>query len=125
MAVADLNSVVLVGRMTRDVNLTFTNAGLAIGEGAIAINHRPAKDKEPESSFIAFKFFGKFAETMSKYLTKGQQVAIRGYLKQERWQDKESGANRSKVVMIAEECELVGGKSNGDNAGSGDGFGYN
>lgn len=125
MAVADINLTIQIGRLTRDAELTYTNNGLPILNGSIAITHRAGKDREPESSFFDFRMFGKFAEVMAPFLVKGKQICLKGYLKQDRWQDKNDGSNRSKVTIMADEIQLVGGNGNqGSNGGNSYGGGY-
>lgn len=125
MAIADINNVLEIGRVTRDAELKYTNGGMAILAGSIAVNHRGNKDGAQESSFFDFKLFGKFAETMAPFMVKGQQVALKGYLKQQRWKDNE-GQNHSRIEIIADELELLGGKKQeqgGSGYNSGDGYG--
>lgn len=129
----DINKTTLVGRVVRDTELTYTNGGLAITSGSLAVNHRPAKNSAQEVSYFDFKILGKFGETMTKYLTRGTQIAITGYLKQDRWQTQD-GSNRSRVTVMVEELELLGGSNQNGNNGyqnggnsyqdNGDGYDY-
>lgn len=107
----DLNSVVLIGRLTRDSELKYTNGGTAVSKFAIACNKR-RKDGDQwndEASFFDIVLWGKSAEGLNQYLTKGKQVAIEGELNQNRWT--QDGQNRSKVEIIARSVQLLGGKS--------------
>jgi len=105
----DLNHVDLVGRLTRDCEMKYTNSGAAVAKFSIANNQRRKKGEEwvDEASFFDITLWGKAAEAVSKYLTKGKQVAVAGTLKQERWE--QEGQPRSKVAITAEHVQLLGG----------------
>lgn len=111
----DINSVIVAGYLPRDVELKYTQGGMAIADGAIAVN-RSVKNADGtyknSASFFDFSVFGKVAESLKPYLLKGKQVAINGYLKQEVWTDRETGAKRSRVKICAIEIELLGGSQN-------------
>ena len=113
----DLNSVVLVGRLTRDIDLKYTSSGMAIANGSIAVNRDTGRNSErvQETSFFDITMFGKLAETLKPYLTKGKQVAIIGGLTQDRWKD-QNGNNRSSVKIIINEIQLVGGRGENNSA---------
>lgn len=119
---ADINRVTLVGNLTRDSQLKYTPGGMAICEFSLAINNRRKQGEEwvDEANFFDVTLFGRQGEAIQRYLLKGKQVGVDGRLKQDRWQDKESGQNRSKVVVIADNVMLLGGGSGGSgNAGGG------
>jgi single-strand DNA-binding protein len=105
----DINSVVLVGRLTRESEIRYTNGGMAILTFSLAVGKRVKKgDKwEDEADFFDCKMFGKGAESVSKYLEKGKQVAISGTLSQSRWE--KDGQKYSKVEVIANTLQLLGG----------------
>lgn len=105
----DINQVTLVGRLTKDAELRYTNSGLAIGRFSVAVNRSIKRDNkwEDEVSFFDCVIFNRFAETMIKYLVKGQQVAVNGELKQDRWQ--KDGKTNSKVQVIVCNLQLLGG----------------
>jgi len=94
---SDLNRVTLIGRLTRDAALKFTNSGLAILEFSIAVDRSVKRnDKwEKEAHFFDITLFGKLGEAIAQYMTKGQQVAVDAHLQQDRWGDKETGKKRS------------------------------
>lgn len=126
MATTDINKVILVGRMTRNAEISYTLGGMAILQGSLAVNWH-YKDSD-EVSYFDFKLFGKFAEVMQPHLTTGQQIALDGTLKQERWTDKETNKGRSKVVIIADSLQLLGGRKDDSyqqNNGYDDGFQQN
>lgn len=120
----DINRTVLVGRLTRDIEIKRTGAGAAIGIASIAVNRSRKQNGEwtDETSFFDVKIFGKTAESLSPYLTKGKQIAVEGFLKQERWQ--KDGQNFSRVTVGAENVQLFGGNSGNDNQQQNGGYGY-
>ena len=110
-----LNRVFLIGNLTRDVELKYTQSGLAIAEFGLAVN-RKSKDGKEEVLFADITVFARQAETCSEYLAKGRPVFIEGRLKLDQWNDKETGQKRSKLGVIAERVQFLGGKD--DNAGT-------
>ena len=114
---ADLNIVALVGRLTRPCEMRYTNSGFAICSFSLAVNRRrKAQDGSwgDEVSFFECTYFGKAAEGVSQYLTKGQQVSVQGSLDQQTWET--NGQKRSKVVVIVNSLSLLGsGNSNNQN----------
>ena len=135
---ADINRVIEIGRLTRDEELSYTPGGMAVGKISIAVNRRVKKGQEwtDEVNYFDVSIFGKQAENLKQYLTKGKQVAVDGYLKQDRWQDQATGQNRSAIKIIANDIQLLGGRDGGNNQLSqitgyerddygDDGYGYN
>lgn len=120
----DLNRATLIGRLTRDAELAYTPGGMAIATMAIAINRSAKKGEQwiDEANYFDVKVFGKTAENLKQYLTKGKQIAVDGYLHQDRWE--KDGQKFSKVIIHANDIELLGGKSDGGQAQSNDGYGY-
>lgn len=108
----NINSVVLVGNLTRDAELKHTNSGTAIVRAALAVNRRKKVGDawQDEANFFDVTVIGKMGESVHKYLTKGQQIAVQGELHQERWES--DGQARSKVVIVANGLQLLGGKRN-------------
>lgn len=107
----DLNNVSIIGRLTRDAELKYTQGGYPVASFSIAVN-RSRKDGEKfvdEASFFECSMFGKSAESLKQYMTKGKQIAVIGELRQERWES--DGQSRSRVVIVANNVQLLGGKS--------------
>ncbi|HHU36831.1 MAG TPA: single-stranded DNA-binding protein [Treponema sp.] len=106
---ADVNHVVLIGRLTRDAELKYTSGGLAVCKFAIAVNRRRKSGDQwvEEASFFDIVLFGRSGEAINQYLVKGKQVAIEGELNQNRWE--QDGQNRSKVEINASNVQLLGG----------------
>ncbi len=118
MAGTDLNSVVLIGRLTRDVELRYLPTGNAVADMSIAVNRNKKEGEQwiSEANFFDVSLFGKSAENLKQYLLRGTQIAVQGYLKQDRWE--KDGQKFSKIRIVANNVELLGGKSNGS-AGNG------
>jgi len=106
----DLNCVFIVGRLTRDMELKYTSGGMAIGKFSLAVNRKKKSGEQwvDEASFFDVTCFGKTAENLKQYMTKGKQVGVDGSLHQDRWQD-DSGQTRSRVVINADNIQLLGG----------------
>jgi len=112
---SDVNIVVLVGRLTRDAELKYTNSGMAICRFSIAINRRRKQGDQwvDEPNFFDVDYWGKGGEAVNQYLTKGKQVAVQGELRQDKWE--QDGQSRSKIVINATNVQLLG--SAGGSAG--------
>jgi len=108
--VADVNYVVLVGRLTRDANLKFTNSGLPICEFSLALNRRTKQGETwtEEAHFFDVTLFGKQGEAVAQYMTKGTQIAVEGELRQDRWE--QDGQKRSKIKIVANNVQLLGSR---------------
>lgn len=117
MANMDINHVIEIGRLTRDAEVTYTPGGMAVAKFSIAVNRRVKKGQEwvDEANYFDVSVFGKQAENLKQFLTKGKQVCVDGYLKQDRWQDQATGQNRSAVKIIANDTQLLGGRDGGNN----------
>jgi single-strand DNA-binding protein len=113
---ADLNRVTLIGRLTRDAELKYTSGGTAVCKFSIAVNRRKKNGDEwvDEASFFDVVLWGRQGEAVNRYLLKGKQVGVDGELRQERWQDRDSGQSRSKVEIEASNIQLLGGGNNND-----------
>ncbi|MCI6912159.1 MAG: single-stranded DNA-binding protein [Treponema succinifaciens] len=124
MANSDINSVVIVGRLTRDAELRYLNSGTAVASISIAVN-RSKKDGDQwisEANFFDVSYFGKGAEGIKPYLTKGTQIAVQGSLRQDRWE--KDGQKFSRVNILADSIELLGSRSSSSqNNGNSDSFG--
>ena len=121
----DLNHIVLIGRLTRDLgsderDFGYLPNGQARANVSIAVNRSKKQGDEwiDEVSYFEVAFFGKIAENLKPYLLKGKQIAVDGHLKQDRWKDQQ-GNNRGKISIVAENVQLLGGKFDGDSSASG------
>lgn len=113
----DMNHVFLIGRLTRDIGAderSFAyvgNSQLARANISIAVNRSKKENDQwvDDVSYFDVTIWGKTAENLRQYLLKGKQIAVDGYLKQDRWQ--KDGQNFSKIVVVANSVQLLGGKS--------------
>ena len=104
----DINKTILIGRLTKDPEMSYTKSNKAICKFSIASN---GKTKD-EVSFFEIVTWQKTAENCNTYLSKGKQVCVEGRLKQDRWKDK-NGYNKSRIVINAEIVQFTSnGKSN-------------
>ena len=104
------NRIVLVGNLTRDIDLRYTQGGAAIGSSGIAVTRKYTLngEKREETCFIDITFFGKQAEIANQYLSKGSKLLVEGRLKFDQWTDN-NGQNRSKHTVVVENMEMLGG----------------
>ena len=111
---ADINQVILIGRLTRDAELKHTSSGQAVCKFSIAVNRRRKTGDtwEDEANFFDIVLWGKQGESLHSYLVKGKMVGVNGELRQDRWQ--QDGQNRSKVEVVAGYIQLLGGGSGGE-----------
>ena len=113
------NRVVLVGNLTKDIDLRYTQSGAAIGSSGIAVTRKYTLngEKREETCFIDITFFGKQAETANQYLSKGSKLLVEGRLKFDQWTDN-NGQNRSKHTVAVENMTMLGdGQRAGNNQG--------
>ena len=123
---ADLNHVVLIGRLTRDAELKSIASGQAVCKFSIAVNRRKKNGDqwEDEPNFFDVVVWGRQGETLHQYLVKGKMVGVDGELRQDRWQQQD-GQNRSKVEIVANYLQLLGGGPNNSSGGNSGGGNYN
>lgn len=103
-----MNKVILLGRITKDLELKNIN-NKALCSFSIAVNKKYKKDGEPTADFINIVTFGKTAEFVSKWFSKGSPILISGRIQTRNWQDKD-GNKRISVDVVAEEVEFAGGE---------------
>ena len=121
----DVNRVVLIGRLTRDAELKSIASGQAVTKFSIAVNRRRKNGDqwEDEPNFFDVVVWGRQGESLHQYLVKGKMVCVDGELRQDRWQ--QDGQNRSKVEIVANYLQLLGGGTgNSGNTGASGGGGY-
>ncbi len=112
---ASFNRVILMGNLTRDIELRYTTSGMAIGDVGIAVNDRRKNQNGEwidEATFVDVKFFGRTAEIAGEYLSKGSPVHLEGRLKLDMWE--KDGQKRSKLYVIVEHMQLIGSKPSGE-----------
>lgn len=109
-----INQVMLTGNLTRDPELRSTASGTSVMKFGIAVNDRVKNNQgewEDYPNFIDCTMFGKRAEGVSRYLSKGGKVAIKGRLRYSQWE--KDGEKRSKLEVIVDEIELMSGQQQG------------
>lgn len=119
----DLNHVVLIGRLTQDLgsderSFGYVGNGQARANVSIAVNRSKKNGDQwvEEVNYFNITIWGKTAENLKPYLTKGKQICVEGHLKQDRWE--KDGQKQSRVTIVADQVQLLGGR--GDNSqGSG------
>lgn len=104
---ASLNSCSFTGRAGRDPELRYTNNGNSIAQFSIAIDGYK-RDEKP--LWLQVTIWGKQAETAANYVHKGDMVGVSGRLEEERWTDKTSGEERSRIILNAQSLTLLEGK---------------
>jgi len=108
------NRVILMGNITRDVELRAIPNGTSIAQIGLAVN-RKWKDKDgvqqEEVTYIDCEAWGKTAENIARFFSKGKPIFIEGRLKLDTWKDKTDGSNRSKLKVVVDTFEFVGGKT--------------
>ena len=113
------NKVILVGNLTRDIEVRYTPSGTAIGNTGLAVNRKfkaATGEQKEETMFIDITFFGRTAEIANQYLRKGSKVLVEGRLKLDQW-TAQDGSKRSKHSVTVENLQMLGNKD--DNAATG------
>jgi single-strand DNA-binding protein len=115
------NKIILVGNLTRDIELRYTNGGTALAKTAIATTRKFSTngEKKEEVCFVDITFFGRSAEVANQYLRKGSKCLVEGRLMFEQWTDQQ-GQKRSKHSVTVESMQMLDSKSDSQNGG-----GYN
>lgn len=120
---ASFNKVLLMGNLTRDPQLKYLPSQTAVAEFGLACNRKfrtaNGEDRE-EVTFVDVTAFGKQAEVINQYCQKGKALFVEGRLKYDQWEDKNGGGKRSKLTVVIENFQFVGGR---DGAGGGGGGG--
>jgi single-strand DNA-binding protein len=124
MAATNINRVVLTGNLTRDPELRSTSGGTPVCSLRIAVNTR-RKDASgnwvDKANYFDVTVWGAQGENCAQYLSKGRPVAIDGRLEWREWQDKDSGAKRQAVEIVADSVQFLGSRENAENGGQGGG----
>jgi single-strand DNA-binding protein len=113
---ASYNKVFLLGNLTRDPEVRYTPKGSAVADLGIAVNRQYTLDngeKREEVTFVDVTLWGRQAEVAGEYLKKGRSVFIEGRLQLDTWDDKQSGQKRSKLKVIGEMMQMLGGRPGG------------
>ena len=117
---ASFNQVILLGNLTRDPQLKYLPSQTAVAEFGIACNRKfksAAGEDREEVTFVDITAFGKQAELINQYFTKGKPIFIEGRLKFDSWEDKQGGGKRSKLTVVLEGFQFIGGRDGGGGGG--------
>lgn len=120
------NKVILVGNLTRDIELRYSQAGLGIANTAIATSRKFTSngEKKEEVCFVDITFFARSAEIANQYLRKGSKILVEGRLNFEQWSD-QNGQKRSKHSVIVETMQMLDSKGDAQGGNTQSGGGYN
>jgi single-strand DNA-binding protein len=122
---ASFNKVILMGNLTRDPQMKYLPSQTAVVEFGVACNRRfktAAGEDKDEVTFVDCTSFGKQAEVINQYFTKGKPIFIEGRLKYDQWEDKQGGGKRHKLTVVIENFQFVGGRDGGGGGGGGGGY---
>jgi len=120
------NKVMLMGNLTRDIEIRHTPSNTAVGNFGLAVNRKyktQSGEQREEVTFVDCEAWGRTAEVMAQYLSKGRPIFVEGRLKLDQWQDKNSGQNRQKLSVVVENFQFIDYKEH-NGTGSGGGGGY-
>lgn len=117
---ANVNKVILIGNVTRDPEVKFTPKGSAVTDVSLAINRNYTLDngeKREETTYVDVELWGRLAEIAGEYAKKGRPIYIEGRLRMDSWEDKTSGQKRSRMKVVGENLQLLGGRPSGSGGG--------
>ncbi|HXC99286.1 MAG TPA: single-stranded DNA-binding protein [Verrucomicrobiae bacterium] len=116
---AGYNKVILIGNLTRDPELRYTPQGVAIAKIGLAVNRtwkNEAGESKEEVTFVDVDAFRRQAETLAQYLKKGSPLMVEGRLKLDQWDDKQTGQKRSRLGVVLEGFQFLGGNRGAEGA---------
>lgn len=120
---ANLNKVILIGNLCADPVVRYVGSGTAVCDIRLAVNRywfdKASNQKKEETTFVDVTLWGRDAEVAGEYLAKGKSVMIEGRLKQDIWDDKQTGQKRSKITVVGENMQLLGAPGGGKPGGQG------
>ena len=119
---ASFNKVILMGNLTRDPETRYAQSGTAVVNFGLAVNERFQSSDgqwQDRPTFVDITMFGKRGEAFAKFHGKGKPAFIEGKLRLDTWEDKKDGGKRSKLYVVGDNWEFVGGKDSGGGGGGG------
>ncbi len=119
---ASLNKVMLIGNLTRDPEIKYTPKGTAIADIGLAVNRNyttESGEKREEVTFIDVTLWGRVAEIAGEYCKKGRPLFVEGRLQLDTWDDKATGQKRSKLKVVGDNIQLLGGREGGGSGAGG------
>lgn len=118
---ASFNKVILMGNVTRDPEVRYTPGGTAVTDIGLAVNRfwmdKSSNERKEETTFIDVTLWGRTAEIAGEYLSKGRPCLIEGRLQLDQWEDRETGQKRSRLKVVGDSLQLLGGRSEGGGGG--------
>jgi single-strand DNA-binding protein len=108
---ANFNKVLLMGNLTRDPEVRYTPKGTAVAKIGLAVNEVYSTDqgeKKEFTTFVDIDVWGRQAETLAQYVSKGSPLFVEGRLRLDTWDDKESGQKRSKLKVVCDRFQFIG-----------------
>jgi len=118
------NKVLLMGNITRDIEVKYTPKGTAVTDIGLAINRfipaAEGSEKREEVTFVDVTFWGRSAETLKQYCKKGRPLFVEGRLQLDTWDDKQTGQKRSRIRIVGENFQFIDSRAGGSGGGSGD-----
>lgn len=107
-----LNTIAIAGNLTRDPELRMSQEGTAIISFTVAVNNRKPSDGGwvDDPAFVPCVMFGTRAQSLAPHLAKGTKVGVSGRISENRWQDKQTGQNRSRLEVIVNDLDFMGPK---------------
>jgi len=122
---ASYNKVILVGNLTRDPELRHIPSGTAVTDLGLAVNRtwtdRNTNQRSEETTFVDVTCWGRTAEIACEYLRKGRPVLVEGRLQMDEWNDRETGAKRTKLKVVCDNMQMLGSRNEGNSGGGGGG----
>ena len=118
---ANLNKVMLIGNLTRDPEKRYTPSGMAVADISVAVNRRYKAgngEMKDEVCFVPVTLWSRDAENAAKFLSKGSPIFIEGRLKLDQWE--KDGKKNSKLTVVAERMQFIGGGTRREGGGSPD-----
>jgi single-strand DNA-binding protein len=110
-----INQVILMGRLTRDPEMRTTTTGKTIASFSLAVDRGGQDD---QADFFDVTAWEKLGELVNQYLTKGRRCLVQGRLRQDSWDDKETGKKRSRIEVVATDVTFLDGPSDGASGSS-------
>lgn len=123
---ADLNKVMLIGRLSRDPQLRYLPSQSAVCDFGFAVGRKfktATGEQKEETAFVDCTVFGKGAEIFNQYMAKGKQCYLEGRLRLDQWDDKTTGQKRSKLTVVVEDFQFLGSPGDGQRGQAGGGGG--
>lgn len=111
-----INQVIIMGRLTRDPEMRTTTTGKTIASFSLAVDRQGQDD---QADFFDVTAWEKLGELVNQYLSKGRRCLVQGRLRQDSWDDKETGKKRTRIEVVATDVTFLDGPNGGEGASSG------